>query len=68
MNDNLPPLSGASRATRSDKGTPRKSSMDAFADTFRRMSPGEQQTALEVLRQLQRVRVPVEKEEPKDAE
>lgn len=49
-----PPLTGIARKRRSDAGVIRKSSMDTFADLFRRMSAGEQDTALEVLRQLKR--------------
>jgi hypothetical protein len=64
MADNLPPVNGIARKTRADKGVLRKSSMDTFADLFRRMSPSEQSTALEVLRQIQRLSevTPIEKE------
>jgi hypothetical protein len=64
-----PPLSGIARQTRSDKGVPRKSSMDAFCDLFRRMSKSEQATALEVLRQIQRLGAPtvVSQDIPGDA-
>jgi hypothetical protein len=62
MNDALPPLNGIARKKRSDAGIPRKSSMDSFADTFRRMSASEQSTALEVLRQIQRLSTLSEKE------
>lgn len=51
----LPPLNGIARKTRADKGIARKSTFDTFVDLFRRMSPSEQSTALEVLRQIQRV-------------
>ena len=50
----LGPVSGIARKSRSDKGVVRKSTLDTFCDLFRRMSPSEQATALEVLRQLQR--------------
>ena len=58
MTDQLPPLNGIARKTRADKGVARKSSMDTFCDLFRRMSPSEQATALEVLRQIQRLGAP----------
>lgn len=61
-----PPLSGIARKTRAGKGTLRKSSMDAFCDLFRRMSAGEQQTALEVLRQISRIGAPQNKEDEGD--
>jgi len=61
MSEPTPPLSGIARKTRSDKGVLRRSSMDAFADIFRRMTPSEQATALEVLRQIQRLATPVTK-------
>ena len=51
----LGPVSGIARKSRSDKGVIRKSTLDTFCDLFRRMSPSEQATALEVLRQLQRL-------------
>jgi hypothetical protein len=51
----LDPVSGIARKSRSDKGVIRKSTLDTFCDLFRRMSPSEQATALEVLRQLQRL-------------
>ena len=51
----LPPLNGIARKTRSDKGIARKSSMDSFVDFFREMTPSQQETALEVLRQIQRL-------------
>ena len=60
--DNTPPLTGIARRKRIDAGVPRKSNMDQFADTFRRMTPSEQSTALEVLRQIQRLKLPIEKE------
>jgi hypothetical protein len=63
MTDNTPPLSGIARKTRVDKGISRKSNMDQFADTFRRMTASEQSTALEVLRQIQRLKLPIEREE-----
>lgn len=50
-----PPLSGIARRKRADAGVPRKSAMDQFTDLFRRMSKSEQSTALEVLRQIQRL-------------
>ena len=53
-----PPLSGIARKKRSDAGTLRKSSMDTLCDSYRRMSPAEQQTALEVLRQISRIGAP----------
>ncbi len=53
-----PPLSGIARKRRSDAGISRKSTMDAFCDLFRRMSASEQATALEVLRQIQRLGLP----------
>lgn len=56
MSDQIPPLSGLARKKRSDAGVIRKSSMDTFCDLFRRMTPSEQATALEVLRQIQRVK------------
>jgi len=37
--------------------------MDTFADLFRRMSKSEQSTALEVLRQIQRLALPGEPQE-----
>ena len=49
---------GIARKTRADKGVLRKSSLDSFVDLFRRMSPSEQSTALEVLRQIQRANLP----------
>lgn len=52
----LPPLNGIARKKRSDAGVLRKSSMDTFCDLFRKMSQSEQSTALEVLRQIQRVK------------
>jgi hypothetical protein len=51
----LPPLNGIARKTRVDKGIARKSAMDTFADLFRRMTASEQATAMEVLRQIQRI-------------
>jgi hypothetical protein len=57
-----PPLSGIARATRRDKGVARKSTFDAFVDLYRRMSPSEQATALEVLRQISRIGAPQLKE------
>jgi hypothetical protein len=51
----LGPVSGIARKSRSDKGVSRKSTLDAFCDLFRWMSLSEQATALEVLRQLQRL-------------
>ena len=51
----LGPVSGIARKSRSDKGVIRKSTLDTFCDLFRRMSSSEQATALEVLRQLQRL-------------
>ena len=60
----LGPVSGIARKSRSDKGVIRKATLDAFCDLFRRMSPSEQATALEVLRQLQRLgRAGYEKED-----
>jgi len=61
------PVTGIARKKRSDIGIPRKSSMDSFCDTFRRMSESQQQTALEVLRQIQRLgfAVSAAEEEPK---
>ena len=53
-----PPLSGIARKKRSDAGVPKKSTMDTFCDLFRRMSASEQATALEVLRQIQRLGLP----------
>ena len=58
MTDQLPPLNGIARKTRSDKGIARKSSMDSFVDFFREMTPSQQETALEVLRQIQRLGAP----------
>lgn len=55
MSNNLPPVTGIARKRRADAGVLRKSSMDTFADLFRRMSRSEQATALEVLRQIQRL-------------
>jgi len=54
----LPPLNGIARKTRADKGVLRKSTFDTFVDLFRKMSPSEQATALEVLRQIQRLGAP----------
>jgi rubrerythrin len=45
---------GIARKKRSDAAIARKSGMDTFADLFRRMSPSEQATVLEVLRQIRR--------------
>lgn len=59
----LLPLTGIARKKRSDSGIPRKSNMDSFCDAFMRMSDDEQATAIEVLRQLQRMRAPQPKEE-----
>lgn len=61
-----PPLSGIARATRRDKGVARKSAMDAFCDLYRRMTPGEQATAQEVLRQITRAQLPQTKEAEDD--
>lgn len=58
MPENLPPVNGIARKKRSDAGVLRKSSMDTFCDIFRRMTPSEKSTALEVLRQIQRVETP----------
>ena len=58
MPDQIPALSGIARKKRSDAGVIRKSSMDTFCDQFRRMSKSEQCTALEVLRQIQRLGAP----------
>jgi hypothetical protein len=66
MTDQLPPLNGIARKKRSDAGVLRKSSMDTFADLFRRMSKSEQSTALEVLRQIQRLGFPELQETQKD--
>ena len=55
VSDNLPPVTGIARKRRADAGVLRKSSMDIFTDLFRKMSPSEQATALEVLRQIQRL-------------
>ena len=63
MSDQTPPLTGIARAKRKDAGVPRKSNLDAFCDSFRRMSASEQSTALEVLRQLQRLKLPPAQEE-----
>jgi len=63
MTNQLPPLNGIARKKRSDAGVLRKSSMDTFADLFRRMSKSEQSTALEVLRQIQRLALPGEPQE-----
>lgn len=54
MSDNLPALSGIARKQRSDKGVPRKSTMDSFYDQFRSLSDSQQDTVLEVLTQLRR--------------
>lgn len=59
----VPPLSGLARKRRSDSGVPRKSDFDNFVDLFRRMSKGDQSTALEVLRQVQRLGQPQSKAE-----
>lgn len=64
MTDQLPPLNGIARKTRSDKGIARKSSMDSFVDFFREMTPSQQETALEVLRQIQRLGAPQLPTEP----
>lgn len=53
-----PPLNGIARKTRADKGVIRKSTMSNFVDLFRRMPPAEQQTALIVLEQIQRLGAP----------
>ena len=67
MTDQLPPLNGIARRKRSDAGILRKSPLDTFCDLFRRMSPSEQSTALEVLRQIKRLgHAGYESEEPKD--
>ena len=57
MTDQLPPLNGIARRKRSDAGILRKSTLDTFCDLFRRMSRSEQATALEVLRQIQRLEI-----------
>ena len=62
----IPPITGIARRKRSDAGVLRKSSMDTFCDLFRRMSRSEQTTALEVLRQIQRVIPPLSKSETGD--
>ena len=51
----LGPVSGIARKSRSDKGVIRKSTLDTFCDLFLRLSRRQQGTALEVLRQLQRL-------------
>ena len=56
--NSLPPLNGIARKKRSDAGVLRKSSFDTFVDSFRRMTKSEQSTALEVLRQIQRLGLP----------
>ena len=53
-----PPLTGIARKKRSDAGVMRKSSLDTFCDLFRRMTASEKSTALEVLRQIQRLETP----------
>ena len=57
LTDQLPPLNGIARRKRSDAGILRKSTLDTFCDLFRRMSRSEQATALEVLRQIQRLEI-----------
>ena len=59
MTDQIPPVTGIARRKRSDAGVLRKSSLDTFCDQFRRMSKSEQATALEVLRQIQRLGAPI---------
>jgi hypothetical protein len=51
-------LNGIARKKRSDAGVLRKSTFDNFVDLFREMSPSQQSTALEVLRQIQRLGAP----------
>ena len=69
MSDPTPlPLSGIARKKRSDAGTARKTTFDAFVDLYRQMSPGQQQTALEVLRQISRIGAPQLSEAKNDDE
>ena len=51
----ISPVTGIARKKRSDAGVLRKSTFDNFVDLFREMSPSQQSTALEVLRQIQRL-------------
>lgn len=68
MTDNLPPKTGIARAPRSDKGVGRKNPIDALADAYRKLSPVQRIAWAEVQRQIDRLKMPAEKEETKDAE
>jgi hypothetical protein len=68
MTDNLPPLSGPARKTRRDKNVPRKSWLDVGVDHWRNGTPAERATLIEVVRQIDRMKLPAEKEETKSAE
>jgi len=62
MTDNLPPVTGLARAQRRDKGVARKNPIDALAESYRKLSPVQRVAWAEVQRQIDRLKMPAEKE------
>jgi hypothetical protein len=63
-----PPLSGIARATRKDKGIPRRNTLDSLYDTFADLDAEQQRVVLAILGVIHRQALRNTKEETIDAD